>query len=452
MPLPLLAFLLALASGLCAQTESAPRFRDATTRFGLARKGFNASVRIVDLDLDGRLDVLTGGSARLAVFYGGAKVVLSEPWRVSSSGFHPADFDGDGVLDVYVGNFHGRNRLFRGLGGRRFEAVEIAVLADGRKGKQANAADIDGDGDLDLLLGNEKAPYVLYRNDGERAFTDVTPDFLKDTRDDPEGMSSVFLDADGDGDIDLFVMGRLHLNDSKGRFSPAADFPRTPFRSRFQPTFADVDGDGTVDFISGNEIHFLTAKLGVSSVQRLGDAAIETRKVAFDHDNDGDLDILGVTANGPTTIWSNEGKGQWKAHTLKVPMSATRTGQVSGVAVADLDGDGDLDIYRALHAGTNVFAENLTERRTALQIVPLAASGVPAPPGTRVQVYAPDSHTLLASRQVMGFATRAHPSPHPHVALPGRAKADLRVTFPGGAVVTRRGVAVPGKVTVRAPQ
>lgn len=131
-----------------------------------------------------------------------------------------ADFDGDGRLDLYLGRFldartevpatmlytrnGAPNRLYRGLGGLRFEDVSAASGADDRGLTLGVAAgDIDGDGDVDLYLSNDYGRNVFLENTGQGRFRDAAP--TNGTLAVSGGMSASLGDLDGDGLLDLYV-------------------------------------------------------------------------------------------------------------------------------------------------------------------------------------------------------------------------------------------------------
>ena len=86
-----------------------------------------------------------------------------------------ADFDGDGLLDICVTSSVGANALYRNLGGLRF--VDVAAKAwvedAASRSNGACAADYDNDGDVDLYVGNY-GPSRLFRNGGDATFEEVT--------------------------------------------------------------------------------------------------------------------------------------------------------------------------------------------------------------------------------------------------------------------------------------
>ena len=149
------------------------------------------------------------------VFDNGRSPIRQIP-ETTGGGFGILDFDGDGLMDVYVlqgGRFPPENprpanadRLFRNLGGNRFEDVTersgIARLPGGY-GHGVTVGDFDNDGDPDLFLTRWRS-YALFRNKGDGTFEDATTAVgLGGDRDWPT--SAAFADLDNDGDLDLYV-------------------------------------------------------------------------------------------------------------------------------------------------------------------------------------------------------------------------------------------------------
>jgi hypothetical protein len=131
-----------------------------------------------------------------------------------ASGLATFDFDGDGLIDILFLNgaplpgakapSSPRNALYRNEGHWKFKDVTTkAGLNDRGYHLGVCVGDYDNDGDPDIFLNNF-GPNILYRNNGDSTFTDVTLEAgLKSG--DEVGAGACFLDADGDGDLDLFV-------------------------------------------------------------------------------------------------------------------------------------------------------------------------------------------------------------------------------------------------------
>lgn len=179
-------------------------------------------------------------------------------------GFHPApafgDLDGDGVPDMVLGTWSDELRLLRGDGAGSFTVVDslVAQIPRGRNTTPA-LGDLDGDGDLDLLVGESSGTINHFENVGsalEPRFELVTETFA----DIEVGRRSVPLlrDLDGDGLLDLLVGSeedgvRVYRNvgtRTVAEFAAQEVLP-VPVRGLATPTLGDIDGDGIDDLILG---------------------------------------------------------------------------------------------------------------------------------------------------------------------------------------------------------
>ncbi len=279
----------------------------------------------------------------------------------NGSGVALGDVDGDGWVDVYLCALQGPNRLFRNLGGWRFQSMELGAAACAEQlSTGAVLVDVDGDGDLDLLVNGIAAGTRLFLNDGRAHWTEVRDGALSRTS---TPMSMALADMDGDGDLDLFCATytdamyladpttRLVLGNQGGRQvvthvngQPATD---PPWNNRFQvlpngqvQEFAEADllyrneGDGRFTAIQSTPGTFtdergqpmaLPRELGLGAVFR-------------DLNHDGLPDLFVCNDNGqPDRLWINQGKGKFRLKT-----SAMRHGSHSsmGLDVADVNRDG----------------------------------------------------------------------------------------------------------------
>jgi hypothetical protein len=173
------------------------------------------------------------------------------------------DLDGDGLPDLVLGTFRDavpylRNVGTRGQPGFALADSQLVVLTRGSHASPA-LVDIDGDGDLDLFVGEGSGEINFYRNDGGRA----TPRFVL-VSDAYEGIEAGrrsaprFLDLDGDGDADLLIgteagpplLYRNLGSATRPRFrrDPGFVLPLPPLSV---PVGADLDGDGDPDLVVG---------------------------------------------------------------------------------------------------------------------------------------------------------------------------------------------------------
>ncbi|HYV84394.1 MAG TPA: CRTAC1 family protein [Patescibacteria group bacterium] len=265
------------------------------------------------------------------------------------SGVCVFDYDGDGRQDVFFvqsGSLPGwsggappRAALFRNLGGRFEEVTGKAGLADeGHYGMGCVAGDVDGDGDRDLYVtgygGNR-----LFRNNGDGTFTDDTLRAGVGGKG-LWGSSATLFDADGDGDLDLYVANYvaydlrndLYCGENRPGYRTVChpkNFDSQPdilYRNRGDGTFEDGTARARLDDRTGKG-------LGV---------------VAGDYDDDGDDDLYVANDDTPNFLLRNRGDGTFDevGETAGVALSEDGVPQAGmGTDMADYDGDGRLDIF-----------------------------------------------------------------------------------------------------------
>jgi subtilisin-like proprotein convertase family protein len=252
------------------------------------------------------------------------------------------DVDGDGDLDLAVGNLSDVNQLYRNDGNGNFTAPPENTGSNSTT-RSVAWGDADGDGDLDLAVGNSTQANQLYRNDGSGGFTseDIGPN--KST------YSLAWGDVDGDGDLDLAVgnwnnqINQLYRNDGSGGLtSEGIGAENVPTSS---VAWGDADGDGDLDLAVGNavEVNQLHRNDGIVglTVENIGAEQQSTYSVAWgDADGDGDLDLAVGNQSGTNQLYRNNGSGRF---TSPVNFSPA-TSQTRSVAWGDVEGDGDLDL------------------------------------------------------------------------------------------------------------
>ncbi|MEN0066112.1 MAG: VCBS repeat-containing protein [Myxococcota bacterium] len=217
----------------------------------------------------------------------------------------------------------------------------------------AQPFDADGDGDLDLFLAQEFVENVLLINDGTGTFTDVSDARLPRARRDSEDIA--IIDFNGDEHSDVFIVSEddrtneLYLNDGTGTFTD--DSASIPVEGRSNGVVAiPLDDDATPDLVIGNaglNTALLSALPLVDvTTQRLPDQTDTTQDLeAGDVDGDGDFDLI-VANESDNVLWRNDGTGTFTAEPSAIALRASPE-ETREAELGDVDGDGDLDLVFA---------------------------------------------------------------------------------------------------------
>lgn len=384
---------------------SFPHFRNVATNVGLDTFNLAGGVIVDDFDGDGDLDIVTSTwdiAGSMHLFVNNSDGTFADRSReagldglLGGLNLLQADYDNDGRPDVLVlrGAWAGRagqhpNSLLRNLGNGVFEDVTFAAgLAEVNYPTQtAGWADYDNDGDLDLFIGNEsddnlRAPSQLFQNQGNGTFRDVAAEagvkFYAFTK----GVS--WGDYDGDRFPDLYVSNykstnRLFRNQGNGTFKDVTFLSGVAYpKNSFPCWFWDYNNDGFLDlFVSsydGTIGHQALYRLGRPPLYEKaclyeGDGKGGFREVAEerglgipmqpmgcnfgDLDNDGYLDFYLGTGDPsfgsivPNLMFLNIA-GQ-KFADISVAGGFAHLQKGHAVAFADLDNDGDLDVFEKM--------------------------------------------------------------------------------------------------------
>ncbi len=294
-------------------------FTDVTQKAGVGDPRWSAGAAFVDFDNDGNLDLFVSnyvafdfnnlpdfGKGKLCQYKGipvqcgprglpgdgdslyhnngdgtfadvSKKAGVSDPDGYYGLGVICSDFDGDGLVDIYVANDSTPNFLYHNNGDGTFKDIGFnsgtAVNENGSEqgSMGVTVGDYDHDGKFDLFVTNFDDDYnTLYHNDGRNSFTDVSYAAKVAAVSLPYvGWGTKFFDYDNDGWVDLFVVnGHVYpqipsyrqrnfvfKNNRDGTFTEVAEQLGAPFlekRVGRGAAFGDLDNDGDVDIVINN--------------------------------------------------------------------------------------------------------------------------------------------------------------------------------------------------------
>jgi hypothetical protein len=401
-----------------------PQFEDITDAAGLATTvpaaecgQFANGAAWGDVDADGDLDLAVtrlGDPVQLFVNDGTGRFAEEGADRgvavAGANGAAFADYDNDGDADlVLVGD--GSDVLLRNDGGRFVDVSAAAGLGDdGRRGVSASWGDFDADGHLDLYVTNymqctgeweteediiANVAYdadTLYRNNGDGTFSDVTEYLGEDTN--GAGFAATWFDYNGDNRLDLYLANdfvgvspdhnHLWRNDGPGpdgwRFTDVSDETGTAFwMNTMGIAVGDVDQDGDLDMALSNitanklvsndgEVFVDDVAAGIGRPMQQADTESITWGGGFhDFNLDGWEDLYlaaggfeGVRQAGvqPNELFVNAGDGTFRD--VSAATGADDVGDSKGVAFADYDADGRMDLFVVNQGGSPRLLRNVT--------------------------------------------------------------------------------------------
>ncbi len=523
----------AAEAGITFERHSAPEKR-------YILESMSGGVALLDFNRDGLLDVYFVDSltvenardpqaARSALYKnlgGGRFADVAAAAGVAHPGWGMGvcvgDADGDGWQDLYV-TAYGPNRLYRNNRDGTFAEISAASgVTAGGWSAGCGFADYDRDGDLDLFVSRyvkielESLPVfgsgktcqyrgiavqcgprglpgtsdILYRNDGGGRFTDVSRAAGVADPGAFFGLGVAWLDADGDGWLDLFVAddatpNLLYLNKRNGTFEEAAfpmgvavsedgseqgcmgvavgDYTNSGRQSLFVSNFAEeynalYRNDGgyftDVSFRSGT---------APSSLPFVGWGT-----AFLDYDNDGWLDVIVVNghvypqldgarlgASAPyrqrKLLYHGKGDGTFEEVAARYGRVLTEDRVARGLAVGDLDNDGRLDVVvNDLDGRPQVLRNELAERGNWLLVELAGKAGNRDAIGATVAVAAGGTRQTRLVRS--GTSYLSQDDFRQHFGLGKAARADaVTVTWPDGTTSEVKNVAANQILSVKQP-
>ena len=388
--------------------EQSLQFTDITQQAGLTFShempngdgvlGMSGGVAAGDFDNDGWVDLYAiGGEGQANVLMknqgDGTFTDMANFSGVDqqNKGSGPAfgDFNGDGLLDLFVGGVGGdAAKLYVNQGNDKYlDITESSGLVLPGNNFSGTWTDYDKDGDLDLFVTHwteERSGYFAYfwKNNGDSTFSDVTFETgIKNTSNAAKTLTATFSDINNDGWVDLllvtdYAQTRLYQNNKDGTFKDITDHDVITDNTGMGSAVADYDNDGDLDwFVTAISFRDEPATLGWLSpgnrfYQNQGDGTFldKTDELGVRHsswawatcfsdfNNDGLQDLFVVNGmygenidemflDAPSRLFLANGDGTFKESSIDVGIDDTSMGR--GLVCFDYDKDGDQDIYIA---------------------------------------------------------------------------------------------------------
>ncbi|MFH1812374.1 MAG: cadherin-like domain-containing protein [Pseudomonadota bacterium] len=319
------------------------------------------AVALGDLDADGDLDafVAHSGTDHAVYLNNGSGVLTDSGWVLANTGLATGvalgDMDGDGLVDAVVSVSGAANQLWFGSG----SGFSLSSFGSTEKSTDVALADLDNDGDLDAFVTNDEP--LLY---GDRVWVNDGAGVLSQQTYDPAPLGGPTYA------IELGSGNANYCSDPPGALRSVT----TPYNRSDAVALGDINGDGWIDAVVADLGRTATVWLNYSG-KMFGDCpspqnpftasfpSSQGQGVALgDIDGDGDLDLF-IARGGLTSranmLWLNNGSG-----TFTNTLQNLGSKDSYDVELADIDADGDLDAvvansdFTATNSSNDVWINN----------------------------------------------------------------------------------------------